>query len=224
MKRLKVCVVFTLISVMLGACSASEPVNQGSQGVILDNSQEDNIGQADVTYEDETKTVINDNKYEWNDKVQLEGITYQLVSVQCTQQLDGRDEKKVNYLTDKIDENGNLFDSEWFIWMKIKIKNEGAEQEEVIVNTNTFVNITNENVVTETGAEAVYISPEQSEEQKEIFHCILNAGEEREVELGYQINENNVSGNLYYCIGYGGSSIDGTDNKFLNVEEFWNEK
>lgn len=209
---------------ILSGCT-SQSNNSGNSGIAQINGTENGSNQKTEVYEDEIKSVLKDNKLNWNDSVTIDGISYQIQNISIGKELENHNKDDINYLTDEVDENGNFLGTNRFIWMDVKIRNTGNEKKEVIVNSNNFYSISKDNVITETGAEAVYIDQDEKESNPaEHFHCDLNGGEERTITLGYWIDTRNVNGTFYYGIGNSGSSIDDVNNKFLNVEEFWNEK
>lgn len=177
------------------------------------------------TYENKTMKALDDNLMNANSEVIKDGIAYKITNMTSGKELGNHDMEQVNYLTDEVDKQGNLLGTYRFIWIELTVENKNDEKREVEVNSNNFYGISDAGIIAETGAEGVYISPEEDNRRpSERFHCLLQAGEKRNLELGYLIDVNNVKSALYYGIGNSGSELEDVNNKFLNVEEFWNEE
>ena len=188
---------------------------------VVDSENEDNA----ITYEDETKKVIGDNLKTVDNVIEFENISYKILKMSVDKKIGKHDKSKINYLTDEVDEQGNLLGENRFIWLELMVENTTDAEQEVVVNSNVFYGISDSMVIVEADAEAVYISPEEKNRRpSERFHCLLKPKESRKLELGYIIDRKSVKGTLYYGIGSSGSDIDDVNNKFINVEEYWHEK
>ena len=202
--RIKILLSMILVMSMLSGCS-------------LRNIS--NAGQYEEEDEAVTGTVLEDNKKTVDDVVLYDEIAYKINNAKITQSLDNRDKDKVNYLTDEVDEQGNLLGDNQFVWIQLEVENQSNEAKEIVLNSNTFYNITEENKTVEASAEAVYISQiEEGRQPNQSFHCLLQPQEKRELEIGYILFEN-LEGDLYYGVGNGGSSIEDVNNKFIRIEE-----
>ncbi len=200
----------------LSGCANTDEGNQSTNAD--DETQQE--------YENEQKYVVKDNIFDADESVEVDGISYQIISISSGTELGNHRKEDVNYLTDEVDEDGNFLGNNRFIWIELATKNENETKTEIVVSSNGFYCIGSDWEIFETGAEAVYISPKDTSFTKpsEVFHCILEPGETRNICLGYWIDKKNVDGHLYYGIGHSGSEIDDVNNKFLDVEEFWNEE
>ena len=219
MKKIKTILLFFFIAGIMTGCSFLN--KQNADRSISDPGKED----TPVTYENEVKKVRKDNLKTVEDMVEVDHISYKINKMTVSQELGDHKKEDVNYLTDETDAQGNLLGNNRFIWLELTIKNESDTEQTVIVNSNLFYGISEDQVIVEADAEAVYIKPqEKNRPLNESFYCELQPGGERELEVGYVIDRETVKGTLYYGIGSSGSDIDQIDNKFINVEEYWDEK
>ena len=219
MNRIKKMLLFFGIAGVIAGCASFGGRNSNSSG--SDAGYTDNP----VVYEDEVKKVRKDNLKTVEDMVEVDHISYKINKMTVSQELGDHKKEDVNYLTDETDAQGNLLGNNRFIWLELTIKNESDTEQTVIVNSNLFYGISEDQVIVEADAEAVYIKPqEKNRPLNESFYCELQPGGERELEVGYIIDRETVKGTLYYGIGSSGSDIDQIDNKFINVEEYWDEK
>lgn len=233
MKRMLVSSLIFASVLFFGGCGQVKQQERSNQGgVVQEEVKEDDRevktaeddGEVGVTYEDEIITVLEDNKYSWNEVVKCENIEYQILEVVRNNEIGTKERNRMDYAESELDAEGKLTGTEEFLWIRLKIKNTGNQTEEVVLNDNTFVGITENNEVFGVSNDAVYIEPEQKGmESRERFHYEIKAGEEKEIELGYLVEPTEKVGNLYYSINRHGEELDHPDNKFLNVEEFWNE-
>ena len=191
------------------------------------NSSGSDAGYTDnpVVYEDEVKKVRKDNLKTAKEAVEVDQISYKIDDITFTQKLGDHKKEDVNYLTDAVDADGNLTGDEWFVWMDLTVENVSDVEQTAVVNSNLFYGISEDMVIVETDAEAVYINPkEEDRAMNETFYCQLQPEEERKLNLGYIMDGESIIGTLYYGIGSSGSEIDHVNNKFIRVEEYWNEK
>lgn len=223
----KMLVPIGLVFCILTGCSLT---NEGTQHNIDSNEKTNKTVKSEndsnaVTYEDETKKVIEDNLKTVNNAIEVDNISYKIIKMSVSKKLGEHNKSQVNYLTDEVDKQGNLLGENRFIWLELMVENKTDVQQEIVVNSNVFYGISDDMVVVEADAEAAYISPvENNRPPSERFHCLLKANEKRKLEIGYIIDRKSVKGTLYYGIGSSGSDIDDVNNKFINVEEYWDEK
>lgn len=207
--------ILILSLMLLGGCSENNSENK-------DVSEKDSL--FSVTYEDETKYVKNETLFDTNTSLLYEGISYQITNVEIAKEIGNRENVDTFLFDEDIDETGKLNESMRFIWVTLKMKNTTEEEKEILVNY-PLAWIYTDNVVTEAAAEGIYIYPEQENKKpNEKFHCILESGEEKEVEVGYILSEINTEGKLYFCLGQSGSELDSAENHFLYLGELINEK
>lgn len=214
---------------LTGCAAPASTIKDDNGGVIkypeaADTSQEGNKGTAE-TYEDEIKSVSEENKKETFTEIEYENVKYKIENVEISKNIGDHEKSQINFWKEQIDEQGNLLGNQQYIWITFQVKNSEKEKQEILLN-NLIVNIDPDNIVTETAAEARYIYPEQrgmSAEKR--FHYILEPDEEKEVEIGYIVDEKNAQDKIYYCLGAGGgSSLDNPGNSFLYLGELEDEK
>lgn len=229
MKRMNLLMVALLIISLTGCTYSVNTVKDDNREVIkcsetTDISQKGNNVTAE-TYKDEIKSVHEENKKETFAEIEYENVKYKIENVEISKNIGNHEKSQIDFWNEQIDEQGNLLGNEQYIWITFKVKNSGNEKQEILLN-NLIANIDSENIVTETAAQARYIYPEQSGMSVEqSFHCILEPDEEKEVEIGYIIEEKNVQDAIYYCLGPGGgSSLDNPGNIFIYLGELEDEK
>lgn len=229
MKRMNLLMVALLMISVTGCTDSVNTIKDDNREVIkysetTDISQEGNNVTAE-TYEDEIKSVYGENKKETFAEIEYENVKYKIKNVEISKDIGNHEKSQINFWNEQIDEQGNLLGNEQYIWITFKVKNSGNEKQEILLN-NLIANIDSENIVTETAAEARYIYPEQSGisvEQR--FHCILEPDEEKEVEIGYIIEEKSAQDAIYYCLGPGGgAALDNPSNIFIYLGELEDEK
>lgn len=229
MKRMNLLMVALLMISLTGCTDSVNTIKDDNREVIkysesTDIFQEGNNVTAE-TYEDEIKSVYEENKKETFAEIEYENVKYKIKNVEISKNIGNHEKSQINFWNEQIDEQGNLLGNEQYIWITFKVKNSGNEKQEILLN-NLIANIDSENIVNETAAEARYIYPEQSGisvEQR--FHCILEPDEEKEVEIGYIIEEKSVQDAIYYCLGSGGgAALDNPSNIFIYLGELEDEK
>lgn len=210
-----------------GKSSGGSDITAKSNGIVK-YSEEADIPQTDAgekpeTYKDEVKTVFEANKKDMDTEVNDGDVNYKIEKVEITKKIGDHKKEAINFWNEQTNDNGDLTGDEQYIWITIKAKNCGDDDQNILLN-NLIVSINSENVVQETAAEARYIMPEQNDMGVEKrFHCLLAAGEEKEFEIGYIIEEENAPDALYYCLGDGGSTLDDPNNTFVYLGELSDE-
>lgn len=252
MKRIKILLLLTTLAVLSTGCTQKEGnIAENHGGIIAKETttpsdskkttssdtqaQEPSIqttpsdsadtsNQKAQVYEGELKTILEENKKATYTQVEYENILYEILDVQMGKNIGTHKKENINFWNEQIDEKGNLLSSEQYVWITMKIKNLSEGKKEFLVNKSIVI-INDSNIVTETAAEARYINPEQgwSSPQKR-FHCLLESGEEKEIEIGYIVSEELATDSLYFCIGSGGSQLDNPNNTYLYLGEFTNEE
>lgn len=210
-----------------GKSSGDSDITAKSNGIVK-YSEEADIPQTDAgekpeTYKDEIKTVFEANKKDMDTEVECEHVSYKIERVEITKKIGDHKKEAINFWNEQTNDNGDLTGDEQYIWITIKAKNYGDDDQNILLN-NLIVSINSENVVQETAAEARYIMPEQNDMGPEKrFHCLLATGEEKEFEIGYIIEEENAPDALYYCLGDGGSTLDDPNNTFVYLGKLSDE-
>lgn len=219
-------IIYICVLCFMCGCSNNSRLNEGNDiggtGSTAEITLENAALDSGSDTADGAVEISDGNVYSWDSEVQFDGVSYKIESIQFTQQLGNHEKEAVNYLTDAVDENGNLMNANYFAWIKLKLKNDSGKKKEIMLNYR--FSCIHGNNASEVIAEAVYISKAQSSRPDLQFQYYLEAGEEQEVELGYWVDGDTVDGTLCYLIGYSGSQLEYSDNCFLNVEEFWNAK
>ena len=230
MKRMNPLMAAALLMLSLTGCTDSVNTIKDDNREVIKYSEAAATSQEDdnvtvETYQDEIKSVYEENKKETFTEIECENVKYKIKNVEISKNIGNHEKSRINFWNEQIDEQGNLLGNEQYIWITFKVKNSGNEKQEILLN-NLIANIDSENTVTETAAEARYIYPEQSGMSVEHrFHCILEPDEEKEVEIGYIIEEKDVQDAIYYCLGSGGgSSLDNPSNIFIYLGELEDEK
>lgn len=210
---------------LLAGCATNQSVktiDTPQSGVVKEDTPKESAtpptdSSTPDTLDDDMKYVLSDNLLSIGQTVEYEGIAYTVNSIAFSKEIGNRDPDKINFFDESRDEKGNLTGSESFAYVSETIENVSDSDLEVLVNSNTFVLIDNNNMVTETGAEYCYIDKPQQTDPMKYHHFILKPGETTSFELTYIIKDEQISEQLYYMIGNGGADIDSSTNRFIQA-------
>lgn len=178
-------------------------------------------GCSRAEYKVDDRYILSEHLKSIGDTVEFERINYTVTHIELTKELNGIQKEEVDYFSsEEVDEDGKLQNDYTYAIVTFTMENTEENAKEVYPNLNTFVQVLSDNRVVELGVEGRYMYPRQERTRKsEYFKYTLDGGEKVDTLLVYLLKDENLTEDLYFMIGNGGTSIDNIENRFIKVEQ-----
>lgn len=160
----------------------------------------------------------NENKVNIGDIFEVEGIEYCISEVKTSKNTFNAPFESNLYFKSQLTNEGQIPQDKTLILLTISAKNISSDSQDVNFN-KSFCKISDNNQVIECFSEGCIMNkPQTGNQTEDFFIYALSPNEKAEVQVGYLIFDEDLTPELYYCVGYLGSQADLDINRFVRLE------
>lgn len=220
--------VIILVGICCAGCASTNSENSRHSGIIQENSTEEegsltnNDTVPEIDYGD-ASYVKKENLLLQQDIVNMNGISYQLISFEKTKNFGDRNlETLGDWFAEDIDASGNLTTDKTYVFVTLCITNKTDQEMKVTRAPGRVMGIESDLEVLQVSEDTIYIDEYWTGgDPSDVYGYKLNPGESITSESGYLLDDTEIEvegRTLYYEIPHSDDPSD-TENKFISLEE-----
>ena len=246
-KKINLLICILIITLLFCGCSNTNEQagsdNEATFGFekVVDDETEQSISNSEnendehsINNDDEIKIekyprqykINKSNIYEMNDAINTNDLQFSINSIKvCTELPDGITKDEVEYLSEKVDENGKVNDKRRYVFADINIKNNSDAEIIYYISNGFLIEMNTDGKIIDSSMEICYQSlfDETKQSIKDYYKLVLASQEEVKVNMGYIVNASLAeSDRLYYAINVGNDQLS-DDIKAFKITDVIND-